>query len=398
MNVDRPARRFRLPWQKRREVIPSDKDTHISTRVPLLNFLPPVVKGHVVAFSGEFVGTFLFLLFAMGGTNVVNAAPAEGANALDLAANPAKLMYIALCFGMSLAVNAWVFFRISGGLFNPAVTLGMMMVGATAYVRGAIVIVAQILGGIAAAALVSAMFPGDINVRTSLGGGTSVVQGLFIEMFLTAQLVFTIFMLAAEKHAGTFIAPIGIGLSLFIAELMGVYYTGGSVNPARSFGPAVVAGSFYSYHWIYWLGPVLGAILAATFYLFIKALEYETINIEADPQQSEVVGRKFDPVSGKEKIITREGKEVPVPGSTSTYHNSPIAQTGSPNGNTFQLASANSPTGNTFQGSPTHDGNVYHDETAQGSNTYHDGTPTNASNTYHASANMENGAIMPTAP
>lgn len=93
-------------------------------------------------------------------------------------------------------------------------------------------------------------------------------------MFLTAQLVFTIFMLATEKHEGTFIAPVGIGLSLFVAELMGVYYTGGSVNPARSFGPAVVSHTFASYHWIYWAGPILGAILASTFYMFIKACKF----------------------------------------------------------------------------------------------------------------------------
>lgn len=94
-------------------------------------------------------------------------------------------------------------------------------------------------------------------------------------MFLTAQLVFTIFMLATEKHEGTFIAPVGIGLSLFVAELMGVYYTGGSVNPARSFGPAVVSHSFHSYHWIYWVGPILGAFLASAFYMFIKACKYQ---------------------------------------------------------------------------------------------------------------------------
>lgn len=104
------------------------------------------------------------------------------------------------------------------------------------------------------------------------------MQGLFIEMFLTAQLVFTIFMLAAEKHKGTFIAPVGIGLSLFIAELTGVFFTGGSLNPARSFGPAVVNREFASYHWIYWLGPVLGSIVAAGFYKFIKILEYETVS------------------------------------------------------------------------------------------------------------------------
>jgi len=117
-----------------------------------------------------------------------------------------------------------------------------------------------------------------MNVSTTLGGGTSIVRGLFIEMFLTAMLVFTILMLAAEKHKGTFLAPIGIGLSLFIAELTGVFFTGGSLNPARSFGPCVVLGTFPGYHWIYWLGPLLGSILAVGFYKFIKALEYETAN------------------------------------------------------------------------------------------------------------------------
>ena len=120
-------------------------------------------------------------------------------------------------------------------------------------------------------------------------------------MFLTAQLVFTIFMLAAEKHKATFIAPIGIGLSLFIAELMGVYYTGGSLNPARSFGPCVVVGSFYSYHWIYWLGPILGALLASGFYMFIKALEYETVNPEQDATVEPA--HQFDPTTGTEKKV-----------------------------------------------------------------------------------------------
>lgn len=92
-----------------------------------------------------------------------------------------------------------------------------------------------------------------MNVSTTLGGGTSIVRGLFIEMFLTAMLVFTILMLAAEKHKGTFLAPVGIGLSLFIAELTGVYFTGGSLNPARSFGPCVILATFPGYHWIYWL-------------------------------------------------------------------------------------------------------------------------------------------------
>ena len=77
------------------------------------------------------------------------------------------------------------------------------------------------LASIAAAGVVSAILPGPLNVSTSLGGGTTIAQGVFLEMFLTAELVFTIFMLAAEKHKATYLAPIGIGLSLFVAEMTG---------------------------------------------------------------------------------------------------------------------------------------------------------------------------------
>ncbi|MCJ1465264.1 hypothetical protein MMC07_003880 [Pseudocyphellaria aurata] len=237
--------------------------------------------------SGEFAGTFLFLFFAFSGTQVANAQKFVGSTTEAQGPDPSQLMYISLCFGFSLAVNAWVFFRISGGLFNPAVTLGMFLVGALSWSRAALLVVSQILGGIAAAGVVLVLFPGPLNVQTSLGGGTTVTQGLFIEMFLTAQLVFTIFMLATEKHKGTFIAPVGIGLSLFISELTGVYYTGGAVNPARAFGPCVVLHSFYSYHWIYWLGPILGTLLASGFYRFIKMLEYETANPGQDMDEKE---------------------------------------------------------------------------------------------------------------
>ena len=85
-------------------------------------------------------------------------------------------------------------------------------------------------------------------------------------------------MLAAEKHKGTFVAPIGIGLSLFIAHLAGIYYTGASLNPARSFGPCVANHSFPSEHWIYWVGPLLGSLLATGFFWLIKFCDYETAN------------------------------------------------------------------------------------------------------------------------
>jgi aquaporin related protein len=124
-----------------------------------------------------------------------------------------------LSFGFSLAVNAWIFFRVSGGLFNPAVSLGMVLVGALTPLRGALLTLSQILGGITGAAIIQAITPGTLNVRTTLGGGTSITQGLFIEMFLTSLLMLAILLLAAEKHKATFIAPIGIGLALFVSTV-----------------------------------------------------------------------------------------------------------------------------------------------------------------------------------
>ena len=134
------------------------------------------------------------------------------------------------------------------------------------------------IGGIAASAVVLAIFPGKLAVETRLSDSTSLTQGFLIELFLTFQLLVTILMLAGEKHAATFMAPIGIGLSLFIAELSGVPFTGGSLNPARSFGPALILGHFPSEHWIYWAGPSAGAILAAGLYKFLKILDYERAN------------------------------------------------------------------------------------------------------------------------
>jgi aquaporin rerated protein, other eukaryote len=227
MNIATPSNRvITLPGMR-----PQAQETpRKELRLPCIGFLPNKPRNHFIAFLGEYVGTLLFLFFAFAATQVANAAAAGGVSSkggITQAPNASTLLYIALAFGFSLAVNAWVFFRISGGLFNPAVTLGMALIGAVGWARAGLVFLAQILGAMTAAALVSGLFPQGLNVSTTLGGGTSVVRGLFIEMFLTAELVFTIFMLAAEKHKGTFLAPIGIGLALFIAELAGVYFTGG---------------------------------------------------------------------------------------------------------------------------------------------------------------------------
>jgi aquaporin related protein len=130
-------------------------------------------------------------------------------------------------------------------------------------------VVAQILAGIAAAGFVSGLLPGPLTIDTKLDASISITRGLFLEAFVTSQLILTILMLEAGSAK-----PMYIGLSLFIAEICSVYFTGGSLNPARSFGPAVVVG-FTSYHWIYWLGPALGAGVASGAYTLINYVRRE---------------------------------------------------------------------------------------------------------------------------
>ena len=106
----------------------------------------------------------------------------------------------------------------------------MVMTNTIGYVRGALLFGSQIVGAIFASFLVQVLFPTEFNVRTTLSTTTSVAQGVFIEAILTAELVFTIFMLAKEKHKATYMAPIGIGVALFIAELVGVFFTGRQIE------------------------------------------------------------------------------------------------------------------------------------------------------------------------
>ena len=177
--------------------------------------------------------------------------------------------------------------------------------------RAIFIFVAQVVAGIAAAAAVKGLVPGDVVLFVvNLSPGVSKVQGLFLEMFFTLLLVFAILMLAAEKTKSTFIAPIGIGLALFVAELFGVFWTGGAVNPARAFGPAVIQG-FQSTHWVYCMpplphhrvlhklihclgvGPILGGMIAAGIYKLFKFLNYEEVNGTQDltPAEEEDVER-----------------------------------------------------------------------------------------------------------
>ena len=141
------------------------------------------LQGHLVAMSGEFVGTFMFLLLAFcGHMMAVGQAPRNGTgpngtNSAD------TVVYISLSYGFALLVTVWTMYRISGGLFNPAVTVGLIVTGNLPAIRGLLLIPVQTIAAMAAAGVVAAIIPGDIEiVQTTLTTTMSVAQGLFLEM------------------------------------------------------------------------------------------------------------------------------------------------------------------------------------------------------------------------
>ncbi|KAF8963153.1 putative aquaporin 1 [Flammula alnicola] len=254
----------------------------------------------------EFVGTAFFLLFGLGGiqaSTAENDQPGRQSSAVE------QVLYIATCMGFSLLVSAWLFFRVTGGLFNPNVSLALLLVGSLQPVRFVLYCIAQLVGAIAGAALVRSLTSAPLSVNTFLQRGTNPAQGVFIEMFITAALVISVLMLAAEKHQATPFAPVGIGLTLFACHLFAVYYTGASMNTARSFGPAVVSGFPVPNHWVYWVGPFLGSLLGAAFYTTLKHYRYWTLN----PDQATVDSKKSpsDPIATVKETLGNSCEVVP---------------------------------------------------------------------------------------
>ncbi|KAH9876231.1 hypothetical protein J1614_004110 [Plenodomus biglobosus] len=231
------------------------------------------LRTEVTAFLGEFIGTFMFLSLAFSGTQIALNATNTGQlrSSEDRAPDVGKLLYISFAFGVSLAINVAIFADISGGKFNPAVTTALFITRQIGWHRAVQTIVSQLIAGMAAAGFVQALLPGPLTIATTLDPSMSTARGLFLEAFVTSQLVLTILMLKGGPSK-----PMYIGLSLFIAHMCSVYYTGASLNPARSFGPAVVVG-FTKYHWIYWLGPLLGSCVASGAYATIKWVRQERL-------------------------------------------------------------------------------------------------------------------------
>ena len=214
-------------------------------------------------FAAEFIG--IFALVFVGSGSIMMARQTSAATPLILAAT---------AHGLILAVMETATMRISGHL-NPAVTLGFLATRRIEPLMAAIYICAQILGAIAAAYALRAAVPAELFAATR-GGGQSISldvtagQAFLLEMIATFFLTFVVFGTAVDPSAPK-VGGFAIGLTVGADILAIGPLTGGSMNPARSLGPAVASGVFEG-QVVYWAGPVLGAIVAAVLYdqLFLR--------------------------------------------------------------------------------------------------------------------------------
>jgi aquaporin Z len=189
------------------------------------------------------------------------------------------LLGIALAHGIALALGVTATMNISGGHVNPAITLGMLAVKRIDVKAAAAYILAQLAGACLAAVTLKLVLPSAVTTAMVLGtpriaSMVTIGQATAIEAVLTFFLMSAV-MGTAVSAAAPKVAGFGIGLMLFIGILIGGPLTGAALNPARAFGPALVAGHWVG-HLAYWIGPVVGAVVAAFFWeklLFPKATD-----------------------------------------------------------------------------------------------------------------------------
>jgi len=228
------------------------------------------------AWFAESIATFCLVFF--GPLSVVMAAVAFGTG-LSIEG----IIMISLGHGAAIGLMVYAFGHVSGAHINPAVTISMLVTRRIGIKDGIGYIVFQIIGAIVAALSLKTILP-DLGAKVNYGtqGGPSdllnhsAMSGFAVELILTFFLVTVIFMTAVHKKASAGIQGLAIGGMIFLIHLVGVPLTGASVNPARTFGPALVSG-YWDFHWIYWAGPIIGAIIAGLImnYVFVKKAETE---------------------------------------------------------------------------------------------------------------------------
>ena len=231
------------------------------------------------AWLAEAIATLGLVFF--GPLSVILAVVAFG-DGLSIEA----IIMISLGHGGAIALMVYAFGHVSGAHINPAVTIPMIITKKISLKDGIGYILFQIMGAVIATLSLKALFPiiGEKVLWGAHGGpsellGNSVMSGLAVEIILTFFLVVVIFMTAVHKKAPKSVYGAAIGGMVFLLHLVGVPLTGASMNPARSFSPAVVSGDagLWEVQWLYWVGPIIGGIIAGVImnYLYVKPAEKE---------------------------------------------------------------------------------------------------------------------------
>ncbi|MCO5571367.1 hypothetical protein L7F22_025105 [Adiantum nelumboides] len=210
----------------------------------------------------EFISTLIFV-FAGEGSVVAYSKLTTGA---DL--TPSGLLGVAICHGLALFVAVAISANISGGHVNPAVTFGLFVGGNITLFKAIVYWIAQLAGAAIACLLLKLVTNGMTTSPHSLSSGEPSWGALVLEIVITFGLVYTVYATAVDPRAPGnvgIIAPLAIGLIVAANIMFAGAFDGGSMNPARSFGPALVSLDFTS-HWVYWVGPMLGGLLAGVVY------------------------------------------------------------------------------------------------------------------------------------
>ncbi|KAM8744720.1 aquaporin-4-like isoform 1-T2 [Acanthopagrus schlegelii] len=214
--------------------------------------------------GAEFFAMLLFILLSLGSTINWEAVKEDP--------GPPDLVLISLCFGLSIATMVQCFGHISGAHINPAVTVAMVLTRKLSLAKALFYLLAQSVGAIVGAAILFGVTPASVRGGmgvTTVNASISVGSALVVELFITFQLVFTVFATCDDKRndlKGS--SALAIGMSVCVGHLFAIPYTGASMNPARSFGTAVVTWRWEN-HWVYWVGPSLGGALAAALYEYL---------------------------------------------------------------------------------------------------------------------------------
>lgn len=217
--------------------------------------------------SAEFFGTFWLVLGGCGSAVLAAAYPELGIGFAG----------VSLAFGLTVLTMAYAVGHISGGHFNPAVTLGLVAGGRFSAKDAIPYIVAQVIGGIAGAAILYAIASGKIGFDASAGFasngyGEHSPNGFALSAVVITEIVLTAFFLiiihgATDKKAPAGFAPIAIGLALTLIHLISIPVSNTSVNPARSTAVAIFQGSWaIDQLWVFWVAPIIGGILGGIIY------------------------------------------------------------------------------------------------------------------------------------